>query len=158
MKSHRLLDLLLAGLLALSPVLSPAADDPDEGKQEDPVTGFEKPYAGEREALGYDPEGIEYKQNRIEDFQVILVSSAPFAAIFSYGTAALVSKASRGTFKVDGSYSKAFLIGTAVGAATIATVSVMGPKYDPAPNACLPPAPRTMARGGWGLELARLVF
>lgn len=122
------------------------------------MTGFEKPYAGEREALGYDPEGIEYKQNRVEDFQVILVSSAPWAAIFSYGTTALVSKASRGTFKVDGDYSKAFLYGTVAGAAVIATVSVIGPKYNPAPGACLPPPPRTLVRSGWSLPLLTARF
>ena len=146
---------LLILFLALGMALPLRADDDASA---DPVTGFERPYVGEREALGYDPEGIEYKQNRIEDFQVILISSAPFAALLSYGTAAVVSKISRGTFKVDGAYSKGFLYGTVGGAATVATLSVIGPKYDPAPNAGLPPTPRTLARNDWDMEIVRLVF
>lgn len=153
MKPSRSIALLMALFFMFAPALSLAKDEPKEG-DEAPVTGYEKPYAGEREALGFDPEGIEYKQNRVEDFQVVLVSAAPWAAIFSYGTTALVSKANRGTFKVDGSYSKFFLYGTVAGAALIATVSVVGPKYQPAPGASLPPSPRTLVYNGWRVPLA----
>ncbi len=151
---HIFLSLFLVGSFI---VPAYAKDEPQEG-DEAPVTGYEKPYAGEREALGFDPEGVEYKQNRVEDFQVVLVSSAPWAALFSYGATALVSKASRGTFKVDGDYSKAFLYGTVAGAAVIATVSVIGPKYDPAPNAGLPPPPRVLVRSGWVLPVLTARF
>jgi hypothetical protein len=141
--------LILAAALAAGSALSYAAGDRDEAASEEaPVTGFEKPYAAEREAFGFDPEGVEYKQNRLEDFQVILLSSAPWAALFSFSVTSLVSKIDRGTFKMDKGYSKAFLYGTVAGAAAIATLSVAGPKYNPPPMGALPPPPRTLVYAG----------
>ncbi|HET9869301.1 MAG TPA: hypothetical protein VFR02_02220, partial [bacterium] len=53
--------------------------------------GFEKPYEYERQAYGYDPDGVQYKENQVEDFQVIFITSAPFAALASLGLTGLAS-------------------------------------------------------------------
>jgi len=159
MKHRWILRLLIAVVLGVGSVLPVLAEEKDPtSAEETSSTGFEKPYVGERESLGYDPEGIEYKQNRVEDFQVLLISSAPFAAMFSYVVTGLVSKLERGTFKVDGPYSRAFLIGTVAGAATIATVSVIGPRYTPPPEAALPSPPRTLVHSGWRVPLVEARF
>jgi hypothetical protein len=98
-----------------------------------PVTGgFARPYEFERQAYGYDPDGIEYKENQAEDFQVVFISSAPFAALASFGLTSFTSLIFRNSFSIDGDYFLPFLVGTAVGATTIASVSVLTNKY-PAP-------------------------
>jgi hypothetical protein len=101
----------------------------DEGVTEE---GFAKPYEYERQAYGYDPEGIEYKENQPEDFQVIFISAAPFAAAASYGLTGLASQLFRNSFSVEGDYLIPFLVGTVAGATTVACISVLDNKY-PAP-------------------------
>ncbi len=141
--------LILATTWTLGGV-SPCFAGEESSKTSDSASssGFEKPFAAEREALGYDPEGVVYKQNRLEDFQVCFITSAPFSAALNFGLTSLFSKAARGTFKVDGAYSKVFIIGTLTGAAVMATISVSGPKYNPPPTVSLPPSPRLLVHAG----------
>ncbi|HUO57338.1 MAG TPA: hypothetical protein VMV05_04085 [bacterium] len=105
----------------------PITPENDEGV----TTGFAKPYAYEQQAQGYDPEGIDYKENQAEDFQVIFVTSMPFTALASFGITGLVSLVSGNNFGVGGDYFLPFLAGTAIGATTIACVSVFTNKYPP---------------------------
>lgn len=111
--------------------------------------GFAKPYEYERQAYGYDPEGIDYHENQSEDFQVVFITSAPFAAGASFLLTSLASLATRNTFDVGGDYFWAFLGGTAVGATTIACVSTLSNKYPPPPASSeysqLPQAPASLA-------------
>lgn len=86
--------------------------------------GFALPYAAEREALGYDPEGVEYRRNTLEDFQVLFVSSTPFTALASFGLAALTSKVFRGEFSVTGDYRTAAFVGAGVGSLAVAWYSL----------------------------------
>jgi hypothetical protein len=95
------------------------------------LTGFEKPYEYERQAMGYDPEGVEYKENQPEDFQVVFITSLPFTALASYGLTGLTSLVARGTFDVNGDYFLPVIIGTGVGSTTIACVSVLTNPYPP---------------------------
>lgn len=95
--------------------------------------GFAKPYEYERQAYGYDPDGIDYHENQSEDFQVVFITSAPFAAGASFLLTSLVSLATRNTFDVGGNYFWIFLGGTAVGATTIACVSTLTNNYPPPP-------------------------
>src|SRR5581483_5231322 len=106
---------------------SQTADKPAQG-------GFEKPYEYERQAYGYDPEGVDYKENQPEDFQVIFISSLPFTALASFGLTGLVSLAARGNFGVGGDYFMPFLILTGTGSTAIACVSVLTNKYPPPPS------------------------
>jgi hypothetical protein len=100
--------------------------------------GFEKPAAEEQVAYGFDPAGIEYRENKTEDFQIFLVESAPFAGAISYGGAALTSLARRGTGKVDKGYFIGFIVSTLVLSALSATYSVSGKRYvKTAPQASL---------------------
>jgi hypothetical protein len=103
----------------------------DAHPQAPQLTGFEKPFGYERQAYGYDPEGVDYKENQPEDFQVIFITSLPFTALASYGLTGLVSLSTRGTFDVNGDYFLPFLIGTGVGSTTIACVSVLTNHYPP---------------------------
>jgi hypothetical protein len=112
----------------------------DANPETPPLTGFEKPYAYERQANGYDPEGVDYKENQAEDFQVIFITSLPFTALASYGLTGLASLSTRGTFDVNGDFFLPFLIGTGLGSATIACVSVLSNPY-PAPVAWDPHPP-----------------
>jgi hypothetical protein len=96
-----------------------------------PDPGFEKPLAAEREANGYDPEGMEYRQNKLEDFQVVFVESAPFAALASYGLTVLVSYANRRTIKLDKTYFACFIGGTVLLSAGAAYYHVSGKPYPP---------------------------
>ncbi len=93
--------------------------------------GFAKPYEYERQAYGYDPEGIEYKENQLEDFQVIFFSSAPFAAGASYLVTAAASLAMTGNFQVGGGYFWAFVGLAFAGTTTISCVSVLTNPYPP---------------------------
>jgi hypothetical protein len=95
--------------------------------------GFAKPYQYERQAYGYDPDGIEYHENQSEDFQVIFITSAPFAAGASFLLTSLASLVTRNSFDVGGDYFWAFLGGTAVGATSIACISTLTNKYPPPP-------------------------
>jgi len=105
---------------------------PNDANPEPPqLTGFEKPFEYERQAYGYDPEGVDYKENQSEDFQVIFITSLPFTALASYGLTGLTSLATRGTFDVNGDYFLPFLLGTGLGATTIACVSVLTNPYPP---------------------------
>jgi hypothetical protein len=102
---------------------------------DEPVTGgFVKPYEYERQAYGYDPEGVEYKENQAEDFQVVFISSMPFTALASFGLTGLVSLTTRNSFDVGGDYFYAFLGGILVGSTTIACVSTLTNKYPPPPS------------------------
>lgn len=93
--------------------------------------GFAKPYEYERQAYGYDPEGVEYHENQSEDFQVIFITSAPFAAGASFLVTGMVSLATTGNFQVGGDYFLPFLGLTFAGTTTIACVSVLTNKYPP---------------------------
>lgn len=93
--------------------------------------GFDKPYEYERQAYGYDPDGIQYKENQLEDFQVVFITSAPFAALASLGLTGLSSTLLEGKFDLNGPYFIAFLTGTVVGAGTAACVSVLSNHYPP---------------------------
>lgn len=93
--------------------------------------GFVKPYEYERQAYGYDPEGVIYEENQAEDFQVVFISSVPFTAAASYILTGLVSLATRGSFDVGGNYFFPFIGGMAVGSTTIACVSTLTNKYPP---------------------------
>ncbi|MGH7738540.1 MAG: hypothetical protein ACREL1_00190 [bacterium] len=96
--------------------------------------GFAKPYEYERQAYGYDPDGVQYKENQAEDFQVIFITSAPFAALASMGLTGLASTLISGKFEISGPYFIPFLAGTVAGATTAACVSVLTNPY-PAPDA-----------------------
>ncbi len=93
--------------------------------------GFAKPYEYERQAYGYDPEGVEYKENQAEDFQVIFITSLPFTTLASFGITGLVSLATRGNFGVGGDYFLPFVVAAGLGSTTIACVSVLTNKYPP---------------------------
>ncbi len=93
--------------------------------------GFARPYEYERQAYGYDPEGVEYHENQSEDFQVIFITSAPFAAGASFLLTGMVSLATTGNFQVGGNYFLPFLGLTLTGTTTIACVSVLTNKYPP---------------------------
>ena len=122
-----------------------------EGQEASSITGIEKPYEYERQAYGYDPEGVEYKQNQPEDFTVVFISSAPFTALASYGLTGLASLAFHGHFGVEGDYFLPFLAVTFVGSATIACASVLTNKY-PAP----PPLSVTEFKPHLSDEMVRL--
>lgn len=93
--------------------------------------GFAKPYEYERQAYGYDPEGVDYHENQSEDFQVIFITSAPFAAGASFLVTGMVSLATTGSFQVGGNYFLPFLGLTLGATTTIACVSVLTNKYPP---------------------------
>jgi hypothetical protein len=94
-------------------------------------SGFAKPYEYERQAYGYDPEGVEYHENQSEDFQVIFITSAPFAAGASFLVTGMVSLATSGSFQVGGNYFLPFLGLTLAGTTTVACVSVLTNPYPP---------------------------
>lgn len=93
--------------------------------------GFAKPYEYERQAYGYDPEGVEYHENQPEDFQVIFITSAPFVAGASFLLTGMTSLAMNGNFQVGGNYFLPFLGLTLAGTTTIACVSVLSNPYPP---------------------------
>src|SRR5580700_7278932 len=66
------------------------AGQPSEEELSD-QSGFVKPYEYEREALGYDPDGIIYRENQPEDFQVVFITSLPFVTLASFGLTGLAS-------------------------------------------------------------------
>lgn len=101
-------------------------DDPNE------VGGYAKPYEYERQANGYDPEGFEYKENQIEDFQVVFITSTPFTAFASFGIYATFSLATQGAFIVGDNFVP-FVITALAGSTVIACVSVLSNDYPP-PN------------------------
>jgi hypothetical protein len=148
----RLLRLLMAILLFL-PVLSRAETSTDAS---DAIV-YEKPLAAEREANGYDPEGVEYKQNRLEDFQVVFVETAPFAFLLSYGLTALASYAINGSAKMDKHNTPYLAAGTLLLAGGAAYLSVSGKPYDPK---SLQTADLSPKRRGWAIqgEWVRLRF
>ena len=127
--------LLLLVFLGVCPVTAWAQlSIPDEKSSLDEALsqgGFAKPYEYERQAYGYDPEGVEYHENQSEDFQVIFITSAPFAAGASFLVTGMVSLASNGSFQVGGDYFLPFLGLTLAGTTTIACVSVLTNKYPP---------------------------
>jgi hypothetical protein len=93
--------------------------------------GFAKPYEYERQAYGYDPDGVQYRENQAEDFQVVFITSAPFAALASLGLTGLASTLIEGKFDISGGYFIPFIAGTVVGATTVACVSVLTNPYPP---------------------------
>lgn len=106
---------------------SSATGSGDEG-----VTGgFAKPYEYERQAYGYDPEGVQYKENQAEDFQVVFVTSLPFTAGASFLITSTVSLATVNNFGVGGDFFLPFLAGAFVGSTTIACISTLTNKYPP---------------------------
>jgi hypothetical protein len=120
--------------------------------------GFAKPYEYERQAYGYDPEGVEYKENQAEDFQVVFISSLPFTALASFGITGLASLATRGSFSVGDDYFLPFVIGTGAASTTIACVSVLTNKYPPPGSSTVVetlPGPKALA---FNLPLVTLKF
>jgi hypothetical protein len=100
--------------------------------------GYGNPADHERQAQGFDAQGYRYKPDQAEDFQIILITSAPFTALASYGLTGLVSLALRDTFSVDGDYLIPFIVGTVAGSVTVASVSVLTNKYPAPTSASLP--------------------
>lgn len=131
---HRFAPLVIV-ILGLLPSFGMAQlSIPDESSTLDQAigqSGFAKPYEYERQAYGYDPEGIEYKENQGEDFQVIFFSSAPFAAGASFLLTGVVSLINTGSFGVGGDYFWPFLGLAFAGTTTISCVSVLTNKYPP---------------------------
>jgi hypothetical protein len=122
-----------------------------------PDLGFEKPLSAEREANGFDPEGMEYRQNRLEDFQIIFIETAPFAALVSYGLTALVSYSNRRTAKLDKTYFACFIGGTVLLSAGAAYYAVSGKPYPPkTPDMALLVPPNRLA--AFQTELFRYSF
>ncbi len=122
----------MAFLLLLSTPLAWAEEEGSSGRDlSAEETGFEKPEAAERAAYGYDPLGVEYRQNRIEDFQVIFVEAAPFAGLLSFGLAALASYVGQGRVQLKGAYLGGAVLGTAALSTAVALVSVSGKPYPP---------------------------
>jgi hypothetical protein len=80
---------------------------------------------------------VEYKQNRLEDFQVVFVETAPFAFLLSYGLTALASYAINGSAKMDKHNTPYLAAGTLLLAGGAAYLSVSGKPYDP--KACKQP-------------------
>ncbi|HTC19999.1 MAG TPA: hypothetical protein VK859_04075 [bacterium] len=110
--------------------------------------GFAKPYEYERQAYGYDPEGVDYKENQPEDFQVIFITSLPFTTLASFGITGLVSLAAQGQFGVGGNYFIPFVVSATLGATTVACVSVLTNKYPPPESSTYvesPSAPQPLA-------------
>jgi hypothetical protein len=93
--------------------------------------GFDKPYEYERQAYGYDPEGVQYKENQAEDFQVIFISALPFTAGASFLITSTISLVAANNFGVGGDFFLPFLASTVVGATTIACVSTLTNPYPP---------------------------
>ncbi len=93
--------------------------------------GFTKPYEYERQAYGYDPDGVQYKENQAEDFQVVFITSAPFAALASLGLTGLASTLIEGKFDINGVYLIPFIAGTLAGSTAVACVSVLTNPYPP---------------------------
>jgi hypothetical protein len=122
-----------------------------------PVTIYEKPASAELEANGFDPEGAEYHQNKIEDFQVVFVESAPFAAILSYGLTSLVSYATRRSIKMDKKTFPFFIGGTVLLASGAAYYSVYG-RSEPVKQAEMALLP--LGRTAWAIQgdLVRIRF
>ncbi len=105
-------------------------DQPIEEELSD-HNGFAKPYDYERQALGYDPEGIIYHENQPEDFQVVFITALPFSALASFGLVGLTSAITTGQFAVSGDFFWPFIGGMFVGATTVACVSVLSNPYPP---------------------------
>jgi hypothetical protein len=103
----------------------------EEGDEMIQTGGFAKPYEYERQAYGYDPEGVEYHENQPEDFQIIFITSLPFTALASFCLTGLTSLALNHSFSVGGNYFIPFVAATALGSTTIACVSVLTNKYPP---------------------------
>ncbi len=137
---------LAAPTLCLAQIdLNPANPKPmladQSSDQEIPETAdFAKPYDYERQAYGYDPEGIVYHENQVEDLQVIFITSLPFTAAGSYCLTGLASLVTRGQFSVGGDFFFPFLGGVLVGSTTIMCVSVLSNPYPP-------PASTTIVQG-----------
>ena len=107
------------------------ADQPPSEEELSDHNGFAKPYDYERQALGYDPEGIIYHENQPEDFQVIFLTSLPFAALASFGVVGLTSAITTGQFGVGGGFFWPFMGGMFLGSTTVACVSVLTNSYPP---------------------------
>jgi len=131
MRTFLLIALLLLGWVpalraqSFIPTPPPVTGTPADG------SGFAKPYEFERQAYGYDPEGVEYKENQPEDFQVVFITAVPFAALASFCVTGLASELFQGSFGISGDYFYVFLGGTAVGATTVAALSVLTNPYPP---------------------------
>ncbi len=122
--------LVLGGPTLVSAQTAGASNQPVQGSQSSPE-GFAKPYEYERQAYGYDPEGVEYNENQTEDFQVVFITSMPFTALASFCLTGVVSLAARNNFSVNGDYFWPFLAGVVGGSTTIACVSVLTNRYPP---------------------------
>ena len=155
-----LLFLLFLATLAFRPSLALALDPTSSQADVPPEKegGFAKPYDYERKAYGYDPQGVEYKENQAEDFQVIFITSAPFTAIASFGLTGLASLAIRHTFSVDGDYLIPFIAGTVAGSTTIACLSVLTNKYPPPASGTLGEGPHSREFSGFQLPLVMAKF
>ncbi len=111
--------------------VQPMVSDQDTDEDLPEKGGFAKPYEYEREAFGYDPDGVEYKENQPEDFQVIFITALPFTTLGSFALTGVTSQIVQGKFSVGGDYFIPFLSAAGVGAVIIACVSVLTNKYPP---------------------------
>lgn len=123
--------LLLALLLGVS---LPSICKAQALSDEDDVNitgGFAKPYEYERQAYGYDPEGVEYKENKVEDFQVIFITATPFTALASFGLFGTISLFTQGSFGLGNTYFIPFICTSLAGSTAIACISVLPNSYPP---------------------------
>jgi hypothetical protein len=129
----------------------PMVNDPPAEEELSDHGGFAKPYDYERQAMGYDPEGIIYHENQPEDFQVVFLTSLPFAALASFGVVGLTSAITTGQFGVGGDFFWPFIGGMFLGSTTVACVSVLSNPYPPPPSTSIVLGP------GRGPEIAFLL-
>jgi hypothetical protein len=109
----------------------PSSTNPDPAVDSTSPEGFAKPYTYERKAYGYDPEGVDYKENQVEDFQVVFITSTPFTAGASFLLTGFTSLLVRNSFEVSGDYFIPFIAGTLAGSTAIACVSTLSNPYPP---------------------------
>jgi hypothetical protein len=122
-------------------------------------TTFEKPYLAEEKVYGYDPEGIVYHANRWEDFQIFLISSAPFTGVVSLGIVSLTSYLATGKAQISGPYLIALIAGTLIGSTAIAVISISGKTYGPnSPVALNFPAATTAPELAFALPIVQVIF
>jgi hypothetical protein len=133
------------------------ADQPAEEELSD-QNAFVKPYEYEREALGYDPDGVIYRENKAEDFQVVFITALPFAAVASFGLTGLTSVVATGQFAVGGDFFLPFLGGIVVGATTVACVSVLTNPYPPPESNSIVELPGVRRSLAFSLPLATVRF
>jgi hypothetical protein len=133
------------------------ADQPSEEELSD-QNSFVKPYEYERQALGYDPDGIIYRENQPEDFQVVFITSLPFVTLASFGLTGVTSLILNGQFSVGGNFFLPFLGGMAVGATAVACISVLSNSYPPPETNSIVELPNTQRSWAFSVPLMTAKF